>query len=172
MLQQLAEKGVKQVMMTNVDNLTATLDPALIAMHRRLGEPMSAEMAPKVDGDKGGAPARVDGVKQIVEGFRFPSDFDQDQIPVFNTNTLIFDLPALSGPFDFTWFAVRKTVEGRTAIQFERLVGQLSAMMGCSFVQVARTGEDARFQPVKDPAELKARQEEITTALQARGILP
>ena len=106
-----------------------------------------------------------------MEAFRFPEDFDQDSIPVFNTNTLVFDAERLREPFPFDFFAVRKTVEGKTAIQFERLVGQLSAFMPCTFLKVRREGPDARFQPVKDPAELERRTEEIVTALKARGIL-
>lgn len=170
-LRRFREAGGKVLMMSNVDNLTATVDAAVIGAHLQGGRPMTAEMAPKLPGDKGGAPARVDGVPQIVEGFRFPEDFDQDQIPVFNTNTLLFDAAAIDRDFDLTFFAVRKQVDGREAVQFERLVGQLSAFLPCTFLRVERAGADARFQPVKDPAELESRQEEIGAALRARGIL-
>lgn len=163
--------GGRVLFMSNVDNLTATLDPAVIGAHLEGGRPMTAEMAPKWPGDKGGAPAFVDGDLQIVEAFRFPESFDQDSIPVFNTNTLVFDAERLREPFPFDFFAVRKQVEGETAIQFERLVGQLSAFMPCTFLKVQREGADARFQPVKDPAELERRTDEIVTALKARGIL-
>ncbi len=165
------ESGGRILFMSNVDNLTATLDPAVIGAHIEGGKPMTAEMAPKWPGDKGGAPAFVDGDLQIVEAFRFPEEFDQDSIPVFNTNTLVFDAERLREPFPFDFFAVRKTVDGKTAIQFERLVGQLSAFMPCTFLKVRREGPDARFQPVKDPAELERRTDEIVTALKARGIL-
>ena len=170
-LRRFRESGGKVLMMSNVDNLTATIDAAVIGAHLRGDRPMTAEMAPKLPGDKGGAPARVDGVPQIVEGFRFPEDFDQDQIPVFNTNTLLFDAAAIDRDFDLTFFAVRKQVDGREAVQFERLVGQLSAYLPCTFLRVERAGPDARFQPAKDPAELESRQEEIGVALRARGIL-
>ena len=108
---------------------------------------------------------------EIVEAFRFPEAFDQDSIPVFNTNTLVFDAAALKRDFPLDFFAVSKTVDGKPAIQFERLVGQLSAFLPCTFLQVAREGEDARFQPVKDPDELARRTPEIVGALRARGIL-
>ncbi|MFT5357784.1 MAG: UTP--glucose-1-phosphate uridylyltransferase [Polyangiales bacterium] len=170
-LGRLREAGVKQLVMSNVDNLTATLDPALIAMHREAKVSMSVENAPKVPGDAGGAPAFVDDVLQIVEGFRFPPSFNQESIPVFNTNTLIFETEALDREFDFTWFTVTKKVEGNPVIQFERLVGELSALMPAAFFRVQREGADARFQPVKDPAELQARQEEIAAVLRARGIV-
>lgn len=171
--------GGKYLFMSNVDNLTATLDPAVIGAHIEAGNAVTIENAPKLPGDKGGAPARVDDVPQIVEAFRFPDDFDQDAIPVFNTNTLVFDVDALvAGPegegptaFPLDWFVVTKKVKDQPVIQFERLVGQLSAFLPSTFLRVEREGADARFQPVKDPAELERRKPEITAALQARGIL-
>ena len=170
-LEQFSASGGKLLVMSNVDNLTATLDPAILGAHIRGGRPMSAEMAPKLPGDKGGAPAYVDNRLQIVEAFRFPTDFDQDSIPVFNTNTLVFDTEALAREFELDWFAVHKTVDARPVVQFERLVGQLSAFLDCTFIRVDREGSDARFQPVKDPDELKRREPEIRAALRARGIL-
>ncbi|MEO0323338.1 MAG: UTP--glucose-1-phosphate uridylyltransferase [Myxococcota bacterium] len=170
-LQRFRAAGGRVLVMSNVDNVTATLDPAIVGLHLEGGKPMTAEMAPKLPGDKGGAPARVDGSLQIVEAFRFPEDFDQDQIPVFNTNTLLFDAEALDQDFALSWFAVRKKVKGAEALQFERLVGELSAFLPATYVRVERTGPDARFQPVKDPAELERRQEEILGALRSRGIL-
>ncbi len=170
-LDRFRESGGELLFMSNVDNLTATLDPAVIGAHLAGRKPVTAEMAPKAPGDKGGAPARVDGVPQIVEGFRFPPEFDQDSIPVFNTNTLVFDAKALAGDFALTWFAVTKTVDGLPAVQLERLVGELTAFLPSTFLRVERDGKDARFQPAKDPEELVRRQGEIRTALHARGVL-
>ncbi len=170
-LERFRREGGKLLFVSNVDNLTATLDPAIVGAHLAGGKPMSAEMAPKLPGDRGGAPARVDGVPQIVEAFRFPTGFDQDRIPVFNTNTLVLDAEAIDQDFELTWFAVTKSVEGRPAVQFEHLVGQLSAFLPATFLRVEREGPDARFQPVKDPPELERRRPEIEAALRARGIL-
>ncbi|MGB5313624.1 MAG: UTP--glucose-1-phosphate uridylyltransferase, partial [Polyangiales bacterium] len=131
-LQRFRKAGGKTLMMSNVDNLTATLDPAVIGAHLEAGTALTAEMAPKEPGDKGGAPARVDGRAQIVEAFRFPEDFDQERIPVFNTNTFVLDAEAIDSDFPLTWFAVNKTVDGKPAVQFERLVGELTAFLESS----------------------------------------
>ncbi len=170
-LDRFRRNGGKQLFLSNVDNLTATLDPAIIGAHLAAGNPITAEMAPKLPGDKGGAPAQIDGVPQIVEAFRFPEDFDQDRIPVFNTNTLVLDAAAIDRDFDLGWFAVTKTVEDRPAVQFEHLVGQLTAFLPTTFLRVEREGPDARFQPIKDPPELERRRGEIEVALRSRGIL-
>jgi UTP--glucose-1-phosphate uridylyltransferase len=165
------KRGGRVLMMSNVDNLTATLDPAVIGAHLESRAALTAEMAPKEPGDKGGAPARVDGKPQIVEAFRFPEAFDQDRIPVFNTNTFVLDAEAIDTDFPLTWFAVNKTVDGRPAVQFERLVGELTAFLESAFLRVERHGPDARFQPIKEPDDMDKERPNIVKALKARGCL-
>jgi len=164
-------RGGRALCMSNVDNLTASIDPALIGWHLEGEQRITVEVTDKNPGDKGGAPARVDGVLQIVEGFRFPPSFDQDGIPVFNTNTLTFDADALDTPCELDFFAVRKRVEEREVIQFERLVGQLTAFIESAYLRVPREGPGGRFHPVKDPDELESRLPDILVALKARGVL-
>jgi UTP--glucose-1-phosphate uridylyltransferase len=170
-LKRFRDAGGRILMMSNVDNLTATLDPAVIGAHLQSGAALTAEMAPKEPGDKGGAPARVDGKPQIVEEFRFPEGFDQERIPVFNTNTFVLDAAAIDSDFPLTWFAVKKTVDGRPAIQFERLVGELTAFIDSAFLRVERHGPDARFQPIKTPEDIDKELPHIVKALRARGSL-
>ena len=86
-------------------------------------EPVTCEVARK-EGDMGGAPVRVDGRLQMLEGPRFPRSFDQELVPVFNTNTALFDLDALDRDYDLTWMYVQKDVDGRTAVQVERAVSR------------------------------------------------
>lgn len=170
-LKAMREQGVKYIYMSNVDNLAATLDPAIIGAHIESGCAISVEAADKVKGDKGGAPARVDGVLQVVEGFRFPKDFDQDAIPVFNTNSFVINVDALERDFELSWFCVHKEVEGKKVVQFERLVGELTAFLPCHVIGVSREGPDGRFMPVKDPPELEARRASIVSLLEQRGVL-
>jgi UTP--glucose-1-phosphate uridylyltransferase len=170
-LERFREESGRTLMMSNVDNLTATLDPAVIGAHLASGAALTAEMAPKEPGDKGGAPARVDGKPQIVEEFRFPESFDQERIPVFNTNTFVLDAAAIDREFPLTWFAVKKLVDGRPAIQFERLVGELTAFLDSAFLRVERHGPDARFQPIKTPEDIDKELPSIVEALRARGSL-
>ena len=165
--------GGRVLFMSNVDNLAAALDPAIIGAHLASGAAITAEVTEKEPGEKGGAPARVDGKPQIVEAFRFPADFDQDAIPVFNTNTLALDAAAIDQDFTLSWFAVRKKIgeTQREAVQFERLVGELTAFLPCAFLRVPRYGAEGRFQPAKDPAELARRRPDIEAMMRARGVL-
>ncbi|MDX2013395.1 MAG: UTP--glucose-1-phosphate uridylyltransferase [Myxococcaceae bacterium] len=168
LLKRFLDQGGRVLVMSNVDNLGATLDPALVGLHLEGGAALTAEVVRKEKGDKGGAPARLDGVPQIIEGFRFPKDFDQDSIPVFNTNTFLLDAKAIDRDFELPFYKVEKQVDGRTAVQFERLVGELTAFVPTRFVEVDREGPDGRFLPAKDPEELARRLPTIEALVAAR----
>ncbi len=160
--------GGRVLAMSNVDNLGATLDPALVGLHLEQGAQLTAEVVRKAPGDKGGAPARLDGRPQIIEGFRFPASFEQDSIPVFNTNTFLLDAAALDRDFPLPFYRVEKQVDGRPALQFERLVGELTAFLSTRFVEVPREGDEGRFLPAKDPEELARRVPDIRRIVESK----
>ncbi|HLZ39265.1 MAG TPA: UTP--glucose-1-phosphate uridylyltransferase [Mycobacteriales bacterium] len=156
-LDRLHSAGVRYVMVSNVDNLPARLDPVVLGTHVRAGRPMTAEVV-RNTGNVGGAPARVDGRPVILESMRFPRGFDHSRLPVTNVNTVTFDIDALDRDFDLTWLYVEKTVEERTAVQIEHLYHEASATLPTTYLQVPATGPRGRFLPVKRPADLDAAQ--------------
>ena len=170
-LQDFLAKGGRLLTVSNVDNLGATLDPAVIGAHLAAGVQMTVEVGRRTPGELGGVPVQLDGKLQIVEDFRLPAGFDFAQVPHFNTNTFVLDAAALDRDFPLTWFVVRKKVDGREAIQFEHLVGELTAFLSCAGLEIARDGVDGRFQPAKDPEELARRQPEIERILRSRRVL-
>lgn len=139
--------GGRYLAFSNVDNLGATPDLAILGSHILAKVEMTVEVAPKNPGDQGGAPARVDGRLQLVEGFAFPPGFDQDSVDVFNTANYMFEAVALDRDFALPWYVVEKKVDGEPVIQFEHLAGDLSACLTTRFLRVDR---EARFLPVKN----------------------
>ena len=154
------DRGVRVVTVSNVDNLGARVDPVVVGAHLLAGRPLTCEVARK-EGDVGGAPVRVDGRLQLVEGPRFPPSFDQQLVPVFNTNTAIVDLDALEADYDLSWLYVVKDVEGREAVQLERLYHEVSAFVPTTYLEVPRRGPRGRFLPIKTPADLASAQESL-----------
>ncbi len=146
--------GGKYLLVSNVDNLAATLTPKVVGMHILGKKSLTVEVAPKEPGDQGGAPARVDGKLQIVEGFRFPADFNQDDIPVFNCNTFIINAAQVRADYPLTWFRADKKVDGASVVQFERLMGEATAFEEAQYLEVPRHGREGRFLPVKTPDDL------------------
>ncbi len=157
-------RGVDVVCVSNVDNLGARLDPVVIGSHLMRGVAMSTEVAAK-EGDMGGAPARVNGRLMLLETPRFPEGFDHDRISVFNTNTATIDLAVFGGSYDLTWLYVEKDVEGRRAVQLERLYHELASFVETRFVQVPRRGPRGRFFPIKTPDDLDRSRDDLREML-------
>ena len=155
LLSRLEASGVRAVMLSNVDNLGADLDPAIVGYHLAHGRPVTIETAAALPGDVGGAPARVDGHLQVVEGFRFPRGYDFSRLRYSNTNTFLFSLEGLKVDHPLHWFYVEKEVEGEIAVQFERLVGEISAFVDAAFLATPRGGAAGRFFPIKNREALE-----------------
>jgi UTP--glucose-1-phosphate uridylyltransferase len=173
--------GGKEVWIANLDNLGATIDPSLLGHFLETGADVMVELAPKVAGDKGGIPVWADADDggghavrrlQVLEEFRLPKGFDAAAVRVFNTNTfLVRAEPLLRATVRWNWFEVEKKVGERTAVQFERLVQELTAAMPAAYVRVPRDGSSSRFLPVKDHDELARRRDDIRAVATSRGML-
>lgn len=168
LLQRFVAQGGKTVMMTNLDNLGGTLDPAILGFHLSHGLPVTSEVVDKLGSDRGGIPVRVDGKPCVLEEFRIPPSFDPAIVRVFNTNVFHFDARALLElDMPWTFFTVTKKVEGKPAVQFERLVNEVTSVLSTKYLHLPRTGERSRFLPVKDNEELAARMPEIELVARA-----
>jgi UTP--glucose-1-phosphate uridylyltransferase len=165
-------RGGKYVTIANLDNLGATLDPMIIGLHASNARPVTCEVVDKLESDRGGIPVRHRGKTVVLEEFRIPETFDPARVRVFNTNTFHMDADALRDlSFDWTFFVVKKQVQGKTAIQFERLINEVTNYLDTAYLRVPRTGEGSRFLPVKDADELARRRSEIQLVAHARGML-
>jgi UTP--glucose-1-phosphate uridylyltransferase len=173
-LDRLRARGVEHVLISNVDNLGATVDPVVLGAHLAAverGADVSVEVVPRREGDAGGCVATVDGRPIIVEGFRLPAGTDPSAYPHFNTNTLWVRLDALDRELPLTWFPVHKTISltdrrKLESIQFERLIGQITEFLGSHFQEVDR---DARFLPVKTRDDLAALAPAMRALIRARA---
>ena len=160
--------GVRTVLVSNVDNLGATVDPALYAMHRRSSAKISVELVAKQAGDRGGLPVLRDGRLVLAETFRLPAGFPDEAFPLFNTNTLWIDLDALDGEHPWTWCVATKKVDGREAIQCERLVGELTWWNEARYLHVERDGAASRFLPVKELDDLARQRAQLCAMIDAQ----
>jgi len=168
----LQKGGKRTVWIANLDNLGASIDPLVLGWHLESGAELTVEVVEKVGTDRGGIPVRHQGRPIVLEELRLPKSFDPTSVRVFNTNTFLVDAHTLARlAMDFTYLEVAKVVDGRTAIQHERLVGEMTTALRTRFLKVPRDGLESRFLPVKDAAELDARREHIRAIAKARGML-
>lgn len=178
LLQTFRATGGKYVWIANLDNLGATIDPAILGHFAETAKDVMVEVCAKVPGDRGGIPAWAKASPdaperlQVLEEFRLPKTFDAATVPVFNTNTFLVKADALDErPVKWSWFEVEKQVDGKPAVQFERLLQELTAAMDAAYVTVPRDGILSRFLPVKDFDELARRRADIEAVVRARGLL-
>lgn len=164
-------RGGKFVFIANLDNLGASLDPGLIGAFIRNEREVMVEVCAKAPGDRGGIPVRVDGHVQVLEEFRLPGTFDPTRVHVFNTNTFTVAADALlTRPIEWSWFYVEKTAFNRPAVQFERLLQEITGAMSSLYALVPRSDATAsRFLPVKDNAELETRRPVLRELAENRG---
>ena len=174
LLHKFVNGGGKYVWITNVDNLGASIDPVVLGHFVQSvdsGADVLCEVCRK-EGDKGGIPVHAEGKLQVLEEFRLPPDFDPSTVDVFNTNTfLVRAEPLLHKALTWTYFEVEKKVDGRPAIQFERLLQEITAQMRSTYLEVSRDGASSRFLPVKDFEELVKRRTNIEVVARARGMV-
>lgn len=158
-LHTLRQAGVEHMLVSNVDNVGAELDPILLGGHIEAidsGAHMSVEVVRR-EGDKGGCIGVLAGRPVIIEEFRLPKDCDYGAYPQFNTNTLWFWLSAIDRDFDLDWFPVEKEITGpdgrpMKVVQFEQLIGQATEHLEAHYFEVDR---ERRFLPIKTWDDLK-----------------
>ena len=160
-LRRFLDNGGRYLLVRNVDNLGARIDPIVLGHHIQSECEMTVELAPKWPEDVGGSPYQYLGRTQLIEQLRYPEGFDPNIVDVFNTNTFTFSAAALDRDFDLGWYYVEKQVEGRDAVQVEHLIGEMTAHLSTNFLQVRRNGRRGRFLPVKTPDDLQSAVEEI-----------
>lgn len=180
-LSRFLQDGGKYVWIANLDNLGAAIDPALLGLFVEREAPVMVEVAPKEAGDKGGIPVWAEASAaggdrtrrlQVLEEFRLPRGFDASTVRVFNTNTFLVRADALQeAKVNWSWFEVEKKVGDRSAVQFERLLQELTAALPAAYVRVPREGVGARFLPVKDHDELARRRDAIRAVAVAHGMV-
>ncbi len=173
MLDDLLEKGIEYLFVSNSDNLGATLDAALLEYFAQSSAPFLMEVTRRTEADKkGGHLARRVGDGQLVlrEVAQCPDEDlakfqDIDTHKYFNTNNLWIKLSQLkdllvahAGVLPLPIIVNKKTVDPRDAkstpvIQLECAMGAaIECFQGAAAIDVPRS----RFAPVKTTADLFA----------------
>ena len=171
MLDALLQQGFRYAMISNSDNLGATLDPRIAGHLERQGMPFLMEVVEGTEADrKGGhiARRRSDGQLVLRETAQTPPE-DEDSFRDFrrwryyNTNSLWVDLRVLAetleragGVLELPLIVNRKTVDPRDpgstpVVQLESAMGAaIGSFAGAALLLVPRT----RFVPVKTTDDL------------------
>ncbi len=174
----LESRGIRYLAFSNIDNLGATLDPLLLGLHIASHCDTTVEVIKKTRNaggiwDLGGAPVRIRGQLQVVEGFRFPATVPPEALLDFQTNNMYFSLDALRDPPILPRYMVKKQVEGRDSIGFEAITCEASGVLrpggetwlSLNLIRVPREGRRGRFYPIKTQDDLARSRTQIQERL-------
>lgn len=143
--------SVKRIVVCNVNNVMAAPHPGIIGYHIKKGKSVTCELVEKQKDDRGGVLAWVNNKLQIVEDFRLSRDFVNDAV-FLNTNTMIIDVETFKYEFPWRWHRIRKHIDKRIVIQYERLLQQYTEEYDTNFLVVPR---DVRYLPANTLEDLK-----------------
>lgn len=188
MLAALLEHGFRYAMISNADNLGASVDPRIAAHLACERIPFLMEVVRGTEADrKGGhiAQRRTDGQLVLRETAQTPEEDldsfrDYRRWRYYNTNSIWVDLQALArrlretGPLELPVIANRKTVDPRDpdstpVVQLESAMGAaIGSFPGARLLQVPRT----RFVPVKTTDDLMVLRSDVYTLDDDFHVLP
>ena len=73
----------------------------------------------------------------------------------------------LDADYELSWLYVLKDVDGRPAVQLERLYHEVSAFVPAQYLEVPRRGPRGRFLPIKTPADLEQAEDDLRELVSA-----
>ena len=148
-----ANPQIEHVIIANVDNAAQVIDPSVIGMHVASGSSVTCMVVKRELKDAGGVIAWANGNMQIIENSLLPDCFEVESAPWHNTNTMIASIKAINDAAtrEWRWNRVRKQINNKLVVQYERFIGQLTEFYETSFAEVERS---KRFLPVKNQEDL------------------
>lgn len=90
----LIKRGVKRIIVSSNDNLLSTIDPAILAYHKRCNRGTTVEVVSRLF-DKGGAPVLLNNAIKILEDISFPDKQSMWNTEYFNPITTWMEVDSL-----------------------------------------------------------------------------
>lgn len=144
--------NVRYMLFANIDNIAATINPAILGLHIQSRVGRTVEVVNKLPPDQGGLLCRVAQQVLIVEQMKLPREFPPEQLTWLNTNTFWFTLSDLvKYTADLPWVLSEKTISEGDVIQLERFACDVN--LPSQYLAVDR---HERFWPIKRYDDLLA----------------
>ena len=173
LLDDLIDQGIEYLFISNIDNLGATVDPAILDHMIETGAEFIMEVTDKTKADiKGGTIINYNGQVRLLEIAQVPAEHKSDftaikKFRIFNTNNIWVSTRAIKrvladNQLDLDVIVNHKIVEdtGVKVIQLETAVGAaIKHFAGAHGVNVPRS----RFLPVKSCSDLFLVQSDLYT---------
>jgi UTP--glucose-1-phosphate uridylyltransferase len=164
--------GVDFWMVSNIDNILASLDEGVLSSHMRSAAVATVEVVEGETGDAGGYLVRSGDRMRILEGFQV-RDEDRPRGPfLFSTNSFVLGPEALRAHAALPFHAVRKQgALGNEVVQFEQLLGDVGLLGPLNPVRVPRHGPQSRFIALKTREAFEAAKPALRELVEGRVAL-
>jgi UTP--glucose-1-phosphate uridylyltransferase len=150
--EQLKERGIKYLFISNIDNLYATFDNKIYNYVYENKIPFLMEVCKRTETDKkGGTPVLWKNKYHLLEIAQVSSnDYDDftniTKFPYFNTNNFWIRLDEIKDNFDLYIISNKKTVNNEKLVQLESVIGSAySVIVNSKIIEINRN----RFFPIK-----------------------
>lgn len=151
-LQDFLDAGGKYIFVSNVDNLFSMPDPKVVGQHIVSKKPVTCEVTQNQKEDTGGILCNHMGSRQVVEKFRLSGESDPSSFAWLSTNSMVINANLDFENIRWSWHRVKKSIDGKLVVQYERLLQDLTSTYQTQFIGVQRK---CRYVPVKTQADLK-----------------
>lgn len=141
---------VKHLYVYNATNAFASPHPEIIGRHLQADVPITVEVVDRDNDIRGGVVASIDGVPQVVESHRLELD-DFCRCGYLSTNSMVIDARVFRQDIEWRWHRVRRVVDRRLTIGYERSLQQYTERFRSQFIRVERS----RYMPARSIDDLE-----------------
>lgn len=142
-------QNVKYVIVCHVNNILAHPDVSLLGYHVKSKRQITCEVMHKLSRDYESILALADTL-QLIDQFRLHDDF-VEQASFISTGTMILNIDVLKQKIDWEWQRIRKHVNNKIVVQYERSIQQYTSMFNANYVLVPR---ETHYCHVKSESDL------------------
>ena len=142
--------GGKYLAVVGVDNVFASLEPAVIGHHIENASNVTCEVVRRKKEETGGVLVEAADGLQIAEMNRLDVN-DLASYTWLSTNSYVMNVDLEYPKLGVNWYRTMKNAGGKAVVQYERFLHEVTAAYNSSFLGVSRT---ERYMPVATPDDL------------------
>lgn len=129
-------RGGKYIVVCSGDNILCSSQPLALGHHISSNYPVTHLVVKSSERDSQGLLCEHEGINQIVERTRIQGVSTTD-FQYSSAETVIFNTD-LDLDFDWKWHRVKRSVNGRLVVSFERSLYELTSQFKTQFIEMAR----------------------------------
>jgi len=142
--------GVKHVVVVNVDNVFAALEPAIVGHHISHLSKVTCEVVRRKENEMGSVLVNSERGRHISDQARMSCDITD--YSWLSTGSYVIDLGIDFSPLGKTWYRRQKVHLNKVSVQYERRIDEITSFVDTSYLGVVR---NERYMPILTPQDFE-----------------